>query len=302
MDAHFPPEIIGFAIGYCDVVSATSIEGRAYDPAAPDVPLVMRVLIDGSELCSVTCDLVRDDFVSAGSSVRQVGFHVAIPKGLPRGGERVIEFRHRDGSPIALQDASGVHQRWVLPKPKRVARRAAQTAVIPTGSAAEIAVGQMNGTGNGAVRESGYDYPDTALAGIDGFHHDLEGGNNEARRPAFDEAWYLQEYPDAASSGLSGHEHYEKFGRSQHRHPCLDATWYVEEYPDVAASGLDARTHYRQIGRFQGRHPGFDTVWYREEYSDPFDGEPLEHYRRIGRASGYHPAFDRRWYILEYPD
>jgi GT2 family glycosyltransferase len=125
------------AIGHCDVVSAARVEGWAYDPAAPDVPLVMEVLIDGNCTGSVTCDLVREDVMAAGRSMQpQVGFYVAVPPDLDDDVDHVIEFRRCDGSPIALL-ASGVHhQSWVLPKatraprPRPRPRPAAQSSVI----------------------------------------------------------------------------------------------------------------------------------------------------------------------------
>lgn len=116
-------------IGYCDIVSATSVEGWAYDPAAPDVPLVMQVLIDGSHVCWAKCHLIRDDLRRAGHVSVRAGFYVAIPADLQDDGEHVIEFRHRDGSPIALEDPVGVHQSWILPRARRARERKVESKV-----------------------------------------------------------------------------------------------------------------------------------------------------------------------------
>ena len=103
-------------LGYCDRVSPASVEGWAYNQAAPDTPLVMQVLIDGRRLCSITCDLVRQDVTAAGYRSRNVGFHVAIPPGLRKDRDHRLEFRDLDGNPILLQDQSGPRRDWVLPK------------------------------------------------------------------------------------------------------------------------------------------------------------------------------------------
>jgi GT2 family glycosyltransferase len=122
-----PPQSV---IGYCDVLSATSMEGWAYDPAAPDVPLTMQVLIDGAYVSSVKCNLVRDDVTGAGHGTRQVGFYVAIPLDLSDDTDHVIEFRQHDGTPIALRDPLGLQQSWVVPKATRARQTSEPTSVI----------------------------------------------------------------------------------------------------------------------------------------------------------------------------
>lgn len=118
-------------IGYCNVVSATSVEGWVFDRAVPDVPLVMEVLIDGNCIGSVTCNLVRENIVAAGHCPQQqVGFYVAVPADLQDDGDHVIEFRRSDGRPIALKDPTGIHQSWALPKATRAPRPAAPSSVI----------------------------------------------------------------------------------------------------------------------------------------------------------------------------
>src|SRR5579862_6577928 len=113
-------------IGYCDTLSATSIEGWAYDRTAPDVPLVMQVLSNGNHICWTRCDLLRRDVQAAGHPAQRVGFYVPIPPDLQHDGDHVIELRSRDGSPIALEDPVGVHYCWALPKTTRAPRREAQ--------------------------------------------------------------------------------------------------------------------------------------------------------------------------------
>ena len=117
-------------IGYCDIVSATGVDGWAYDQATPDVPLVMLAVIDGTEIGAVKCDLVRYDVVEAGHAVQRVGFHLEIPPELQDDNDHVIEFRRRDGSPIALRDPMGIHQSWVVPKAMPSPRLAAPPSVI----------------------------------------------------------------------------------------------------------------------------------------------------------------------------
>jgi GT2 family glycosyltransferase len=117
-------------IGYCDAISATSVEGWAYDNSLPNTPLVMQVLIDGNYVGSVKCDLAREDVTAAGHSTHQVGFYVEIPPAVQDDGDHVIEFRHRDGTPIALRDSLGVRQSWILPKPDPTPRPAVEASVV----------------------------------------------------------------------------------------------------------------------------------------------------------------------------
>jgi GT2 family glycosyltransferase len=99
--------------GYCDRVSPTSVEGWAYDPAMPDTPLVMEVFIDGSHIFSVECNRARYD--ANGNPSKSVGFQVMVPAMFRDGASHEIEFRTRDGSPIALRGATGVQECWTLP-------------------------------------------------------------------------------------------------------------------------------------------------------------------------------------------
>jgi GT2 family glycosyltransferase len=133
MDADTFQDTTGDVIGYCDAVNMTSIEGWAYDQAAPDVPLVMEVLIDGNCIGSVRCDLIREDVSGTGYSKQQrVGFYVAVPADLQDDVDHVIRFRHSDGRPIALRDppSDEVRQSWVLPKLVRLPRRSSKVSVI----------------------------------------------------------------------------------------------------------------------------------------------------------------------------
>ncbi len=112
-------------IGYCDIVSAESVEGWAYDPAMPDEPLVMQVLIDGNYVCSVTCDLVRQDVATAGYPAQKAGFYASVPSELRNGRHHTLEFHGLDGNVISLQDQIGPQRKWVLPK--------AETGPVPGG-------------------------------------------------------------------------------------------------------------------------------------------------------------------------
>jgi GT2 family glycosyltransferase len=121
---------VGTSDGYCDDVSATSVEGWAYNQSAPSEPLIMQVLIDGNHVGLIKCDLIRYAFGGEGYPVQKVGFYVAIPADLQDDGDHVIEFRRSDGSPITLRDPLGDHQSWILPKPTRACPREPQSTVI----------------------------------------------------------------------------------------------------------------------------------------------------------------------------
>ena len=117
-------------VGYCDLVTETSVQGWAYDPGVPSEPLIMRVLIDGRCIDSVTCDLVRQDVTASGYSSRRVGFDVAIPPEPRNDRDRLLEFRRLDGTLISLQGRYGPQRNWVLPKAQAGSAAVEQRDVI----------------------------------------------------------------------------------------------------------------------------------------------------------------------------
>ena len=110
-------------MGYCDIVTAASVQGWAYDPTTPDEPLVMQVLIDGNHVCSVKCDLVRHDVMAAGYSSRKVGFYISIPSELQNGDDHTLEFRGLDETPILLHDRIGPCRQWICRRRRAVRGR-----------------------------------------------------------------------------------------------------------------------------------------------------------------------------------
>ena len=90
----------------------------------------MRVLIDGNYVCSVKCDLLRNDVKEAGHSTEQVGFYVVIPPDIDDDADHVIEFRRRDDRPITLRDSLGIRQSWILPKRTRGLRPEGQSSSV----------------------------------------------------------------------------------------------------------------------------------------------------------------------------
>jgi len=301
-------------------VSAATVEGWAYDPAAPDVPLVMQVLIDGNQVFSVKCDLIRDDVRAAGFSGQRVGFYVAIPPDLQDDRDHLIEFRSRDGKPIALRDTVGVHQCWVLPKAPRAPRRKThsltpkQLRVVdevgyPTlypDVAASVAVGHLNS----GMDDDPIDFyalfdpqfyqdanDDVKASGVDPLQHYLVTGADEGRDPCplFDTDWYLENNPDVRNSGMNPLEHYLRLGAAEGRKPCefFEPHWYLFQYPEVARARVDPVLHYLRVGVFEGKNPSpeFDTTWYLEQNPDIRASgiNPLYHFARFGRLEGRPP-------------
>ncbi|HUB14659.1 MAG TPA: glycosyltransferase family 2 protein [Acetobacteraceae bacterium] len=125
-------------------MTATNVEGWAYDPHGPEEPLVMRALIDGREIGPVTCDLARPDIAAAIYTTRKVGFAIAIPPELQDGRNHALEFCDLDGSPIILRDHLGPHPTWIVPKAQAAPRAVEQWDVI-LGNLDPVLEGEIRG-------------------------------------------------------------------------------------------------------------------------------------------------------------
>ncbi len=71
------------------------MQGWAYDPGSPDVPVALDIFIDGAFQSSVVCDLERDDLVAVGHPVSRVGFRTDVPPKYFDGRPHVVEARPR---------------------------------------------------------------------------------------------------------------------------------------------------------------------------------------------------------------
>ncbi len=100
-------------------------------------------------------------------------------------------------------------------------------------------------------------YPDVAAGDRLPFHHFMEFGWREGRRPnpVFDPAWYLARNPDVAKAGINPLLHFARSGAAEGRDPSPEFSmrFYLERHADVAAAGLDPVTHYLRSGRREGR-------------------------------------------------
>ena len=83
--------------GSLDHVSHALVSGWAFDPAAPDVPVVVSVLANGAEIGRVVADGYRRDLERAGFGTGCCGFSYRLPSGLAKDARHEIELRTRDG-------------------------------------------------------------------------------------------------------------------------------------------------------------------------------------------------------------
>lgn len=128
-------------------------------------------------------------------------------------------------------------------------------------------------------------YPDVAAGDHLPFHHFMEFGWREGRRPnpVFDPAWYLARNPDVAKAGINPLLHFARSGAAEGRDPSPEFSmrFYLERHADVAAAGLDPVTHYLRSGRREGREIRASGALEGPAAADPEPGRPPEPLRSV---------------------
>ena len=103
---------------HLDVVSPNFLRGWAIDLANPDVPLVIRVLVDGQEVETVTCALERLDVRNAGYASSAVGYEFKLPRRFFNAQMHRLQFRNaldeviRIFTPIEKLDYYDFSEKW----------------------------------------------------------------------------------------------------------------------------------------------------------------------------------------------
>ena len=87
--------------GHIDQADRFSLTGWAMDPARPDEPVALELVLDGTVVGSFAADRHRPDLEQAGLGDGRHAFQVQIPGGLSQHAERVLELRRAgDGAPV----------------------------------------------------------------------------------------------------------------------------------------------------------------------------------------------------------
>ena len=87
--------------GHIDQADRFSLTGWAMDPARPDEPVTLELVLDGTVVGSFAADRHRPDLEQAGLGDGRHAFQVQIPGGLSQHIERVLELRRAgDGAPV----------------------------------------------------------------------------------------------------------------------------------------------------------------------------------------------------------
>ncbi len=76
--------------GSIDRIERASICGWAFDPASPEVPLVLEISLDGVPVGKTVADRYRDDLERAGLAAGRCAFAFAFPTPLACGGRHVV--------------------------------------------------------------------------------------------------------------------------------------------------------------------------------------------------------------------
>jgi GT2 family glycosyltransferase len=87
-------------LGFFDSMESGLAEGWAYHPNRPEAPTRLRVLIDGKEVTTITCNLPRADVQRHGHPTGDVGFEYEIPSRYQDGIPHRIEFLFPNGAPV----------------------------------------------------------------------------------------------------------------------------------------------------------------------------------------------------------
>jgi GT2 family glycosyltransferase/glycosyltransferase involved in cell wall biosynthesis len=99
---------IDVPIGGIDSIDHTHIQGWAWDPASPDEPVEVEVLVDGTHVLAMRADLLRPDLAEAGRGTGKHGFIVLNLSSFLSEGTHAVRLRragdHRDlpGSPTGV--------------------------------------------------------------------------------------------------------------------------------------------------------------------------------------------------------
>jgi hypothetical protein len=98
--------------GSIDVLTHRRIVGWAWDPDAPDVPVIVLIGIMGRLLGRCQADLFREDLATEGFGTGRCGFALELPAGvlaLGQGYEIIVrregDGAHLPGSPYVLEPA-----------------------------------------------------------------------------------------------------------------------------------------------------------------------------------------------------
>lgn len=99
--------MVGVVRGVLDHVGHDRIVGWAQNPDAPDAPVALCILANGSPIGQAIADIHRPDLEQAEIGDGRHGFEFAVPDGLPAFARHVIEVRsdqgeHLTGSPWTL--------------------------------------------------------------------------------------------------------------------------------------------------------------------------------------------------------
>jgi GT2 family glycosyltransferase len=95
-------------LGFLDRIEADHVAGWALDPINPREPLIMRVIIDGHVVDTMTCNIDRQDVATLNLPSNKVGFEYAIQRRFQDGRRHVLSFETVGGAPIRLPGRGGI--------------------------------------------------------------------------------------------------------------------------------------------------------------------------------------------------
>lgn len=311
--------------GFIDCIDADGILGWAGDIDKPDVPLVVRLVIDDMAVDVLTCGITRADVAQAGFPSPNVGFFAHTPSWCLDGNPHVMEFQTSDGIPLNRADVRqdgadviGIDQGpWRLTfllaaRPpdvlgstesrsqkdflKDLFRRDMTTCpellVSHATEAATAVTVAVAIEAPARLRDATSARAEMALL--------LETG-------MFQSDWYLSTYSDIAAAGVDPLTHYYFYGFKDGRrpNPYFDSSWYQDHNKDLGPDE-NPLVHYMLVGESEGRRPilYFDPAYYRLAYDVPSSSSCLGHYLTHRFSGKYSPIaeFDAGYYAEHYPD
>ena len=97
-----PDPVWSTAECHCDGIDSQDFHGWAVDRAAPDVPVLLHVLIDGQEVAARHCDEPRPDVAATGAAPERVGFRLQLPPHVADGTPHRLALRDQRRREVVL--------------------------------------------------------------------------------------------------------------------------------------------------------------------------------------------------------
>jgi hypothetical protein len=312
--------------GSIDQIDAEAITGWAGNLYEPTKQLILRLLIDGTPVQEVVCDLARPDIVRSRFPRNDVGFTARLPNWCLDGVEHTLEFHDLDGIPMDLIELEVLNSRpiWTNRGPWKhrflIERRRTRLAVVKgrglltalfreaARDALIVGLSESSNVEASLPEPAELPHPPATELPMAAVHVNAQsaGPTIISETNTFDPEWYTSTYPDIKEAGVDPLLHYFNYGHlDRNPNSYFDTAYYREVCQDIP-SGMNTLVHYLMIGEAQGLWPCsyFNPTYYRSTYAIPIDQSCLGHYLLHRYEAKFSPVeeFDAEYYARNNED